>query len=405
MAKAGDKTVEAKMVKTIQISKLLRRLLLPCWVVLLSASLLISGCSSISSLTGESTPTPMQTDTEETPPLITATGVVVPVQWSQLSFSTPGTVEEIPVEKGDEVISDQTLVRLRGREELQAAIAAAQFEVTSARTAIDDLFDSAERAQIDALKAISLAADTVRDAQYQLDNYIVAQEQVSLEPIQAFDLMRQRLDEARQAFEPYKYYSSGNDRRQELKEDLDSAQADYNVAVKRLEYEYELQVAQAKLEEARKDYDILKQGPKPKDLAVANARLENAKAALTAAEAALEDLELNATFNGTISELDTRVGEWVTPGQPVLVLANLNDLRIETTDLNEIDAARVKPGDTVIVTFDALPDVQVNGTIESIAPKASPGTGVNYTAIVVMDEWPESLRWGMTAFVDIEVDG
>jgi HlyD family secretion protein len=388
-----------------QISKFLGQLLLPNWIVLLSVSLLISGCSSISSLTGQTTPTPTPVDEEQVLPLVSATGVVAPVQWSQLSFSIPGTVEEVLFDKGDQVTPGQTLARLRGKEELQANIAAAQFEITSAQTAIDNLYDTAERAQIDALKAISTAADMVRDAQYQLDNYIVPQEQASLEPIEAFDLMRGRLDQARQAFEPYKYYSSGNDRRQELKEDLDEAQANYNVAVKRLEYEYELRVAQAKLEEARKDYDILKKGPKPEELSVAQARLENAQASLSAAKAGLNDLELKATFKGTISELDVRVGEWVTPGQPILVLANLEDLRIETTDLNEIDAARVQSGDPVIITFDALPDVQVRGTVESIAPKASPGTGVNYTAIVVMDEWPESLRWGMTAFVDIEVDG
>jgi multidrug efflux pump subunit AcrA (membrane-fusion protein) len=393
------------MVRITKISKFEGKLLNLIWIAVLIAATFVSGCSSISSLTGQTTPTPVPVDTEDIQTLVTATGVVVPVQWSQLSFSTPGTVEEVLFNKGDQVTPGQTLARLRGREELQANIAAAHFEIISAQTAIDNLYDSAERTQIDALKAISIAADMVRDAQYQLDNYIVPQEQAGLETIEAFDLMRDRLDVARQAFEPYKYFSSGNDRRQELKEDLDEAQADYNVAVKRLEYEYELQVAQAKLEEARKDYDILKQGPKPEELAVAQARLENAQASLSAAEAALEDLELNATFNGTISELDVRVGEWVTPGQPVLVLANLQDLRIETTDLNEIDAARVEPGDAVIVTFDALPDVQVKGTVESIAPKASPGTGVNYTAVVVIDEWPESLRWGMTAFVDIEVKG
>jgi HlyD family secretion protein len=393
------------MTTTNQISILMKKFVSHSWIVALIGTNLITGCSGISTLAGQDTPTPAPIEAEDVAPLVSATGIVVPVQWSQLSFSTPGTVEAVLVTKGDQVSTGQTLVRLRGREELQANIAAAKFEVISAQTAIDDLYDQADRTQIDVLKAISTAADKVRDAQYQSDNYIVPQEQASLEPIEAFDLMRHRLDEARQAFEPYKYFSSGNEKRKELKEDLDEAQADYNVAVKRLEYEYELRVTGAKLEEARKDYDVFKHGPKPEDLSVAQARLENAKATLSAAEAALEDLELRASFSGTISELDVREGEWVTPGQLVLVLANLNDLRIETTDLNEIDAARVQPGDTVSVTFDALPDVQVKGKVESIAPKASPGTGVNYTAVVVMDDWPESLRWGMTAFVDIEVQG
>ena len=40
----------------------------------------------------------------------------------------------------------------------------------------------------------------------------------------------------------------------------------------------------------------------------------------------------------------------------------------------------------------------------SIAPKASEGSGVNYAVVIELDEWPDTLRWGMTAFVDIEVE-
>jgi multidrug efflux pump subunit AcrA (membrane-fusion protein) len=79
-------------------------------------------------------------------------------------------------------------------------------------------------------------------------------------------------------------------------------------------------------------------------------------------------------------------------------------LRVETTDLNEIDAAQVEPGSPVTVTFDALVDQVVQGTVISIAPKASEGSGVNYTVVVELEELPPALRWGMTAFVDIEVE-
>ena len=61
-------------------------------------------------------------------------------------------------------------------------------------------------------------------------------------------------------------------------------------------------------------------------------------------------------------------------------------------------------GAVATVTFDALPDVQVVGRVVRIAPKAAGGSGVNYTVIVELEEVPIRLRWGMTAFVDIEVD-
>ena len=86
------------------------------------------------------------------------------------------------------------------------------------------------------------------------------------------------------------------------------------------------------------------------------------------------------------------------------MLADLENLRVETTDLNEIDVARIEIGDTAIVNFDALPDVVVEGKVIRVAQKAAEGSGVNYTVVVLLDEIPEKLRWGMTAFVDVEVE-
>jgi hypothetical protein len=47
----------------------------------------------------------------------------------------------------------------------------------------------------------------------------------------------------------------------------------------------------------------------------------------------------------------------------------------------------------------------VAGHVVQVAPKASAGSGVNYTVTVELAETPARLRWGMTAFVDIEVGG
>ncbi len=52
-------------------------------------------------------------------------------------------------------------------------------------------------------------------------------------------------------------------------------------------------------------------------------------------------------------------GEQITAGSVVLSLGDLSTLRIETTDLDEIDVARVVEGRTAQLTFDALPDVRL----------------------------------------------
>ncbi len=118
----------------------------------------------------------------------------------------------------------------------------------------------------------------------------------------------------------------------------------------------------------------------------------------------LADLELVAPFTGTTSKINVREGEWVNTGQNAMLLADLSQLQVETTDLNEIDVARIKEGAPAEITFDALPETKIQGVVERIAARSAEGSGVNYTVTISMQDRPEKLRWGMTAFVDIKVE-
>jgi hypothetical protein len=84
-------------------------------------------------------------------------------------------------------------------------------------------------------------------------------------------------------------------------------------------------------------------------------------------------------------------------------MGDLNHLQVKTTDLSEIDVARIALDDIAVITFDALPELALEGTVISIAPKADEGSGVNFPVIIELSEIPAALRWGMTAFVDIDV--
>jgi multidrug resistance efflux pump len=161
-------------------------------------------------------------------------------------------------------------------------------------------------------------------------------------------------------------------------------------------------VLEAQIAKGYRDYETFNAGPDPDDVALAEARISNAEAQLAAAQAALVDLELVAPFDGVVAEVHINASEWVAPGQPVLLLADLDHLQVKTTDLNEIDAAQIEVGDKAIITFDALPDIVIEGSVVSIAPKAAEGSGVNYPVTIELNDIPAELRWGMTAFVDIE---
>jgi len=124
-----------------------------------------------------------------------------------------------------------------------------------------------------------------------------------------------------------------------------------------------------------------------------------------AAQGALARTAITAPFAGTVTRIDVRRGEFIAPGQPLITLGDLSTLRIETTDLDEIDVARITVGQAATLTFDALSDLTLTGHITHIASMAAPGAGgVNYTVIIDPGELPSQIRWGMTVFVDIEAN-
>jgi HlyD family secretion protein len=166
----------------------------------------------------------------------------------------------------------------------------------------------------------------------------------------------------------------------------------------------EVALLEAQIEKGHRDFDTFSAGPDPEDIALAEARITNAEAQLAAAKAAMADRELAAPFDGVISAVYVNPNEWVEPGSPVLLIGDLDYLQVETTDLSEIDIAQISLGDLAVVTLDALPELVLEGTVISIAPKADAGTGVNFPVIIELDDIPSALRWGMTAFVDIEIN-
>lgn len=380
-------------------------------------ALLLSACSQINPTPAAATPQ-AQSSAPQTP-LVSATGVIVPAQWTTLSVAGAGLIVELPVQTDEQVTAGQILLRLDGLEAAQAAISAVQLELTNASYALDILDDNPELRVAVAQQAVAQAEKAIDSAERRLSGLTTSAKQQDIDQARAnVALAKDRMDKARKDFAPYENKPESNVIRAGLLSKKAQAEKDYEAAVRLLnnlqgtttnpldlsQAEADLAVAQAQLATAQREFEKLSAGPDPDRVRLAQARLDNARVQLAAAEAALDRLVLEAPFAGSVVELNVHQGEWVSPGQPVLVLADLAHLRVETTDLNEIDVARVQVGNTVEVSFDALPDVLVKGTVTRIAQRAAPGSGVNYTVEIELEETPPALRWGMTAFVDIQVE-
>jgi len=149
--------------------------------------------------------------------------------------------------------------------------------------------------------------------------------------------------------------------------------------------------------------DPYRDPPSADEVARAEALLRQAELAVAQVAQQISDAELRAPFAGTVGAVYIRAGEMVSPGQPLVTLGDLATLRVETTDLDEIDIANVELDQRVTLTFDAFPDQLFAGRVTRISPRTESGTGgVHYTVVIELDALDDGVMWGMTAFVDIE---
>jgi HlyD family secretion protein len=96
----------------------------------------------------------------------------------------------------------------------------------------------------------------------------------------------------------------------------------------------------------------------------------------------------------------SKVGEMATPGQPAVVLADFSSWIVETDNLTEIELPQIEVGQPVAVSFDALSDVELQGTVTAIRPLFEIRQGdVTYAVKISLDEDDPRLQWGMTAVV------
>jgi HlyD family secretion protein len=354
------------------------------------AGILLTACASAGAQTTESTPIP----TVAAENAIVAEGRVEPIRYAEIAFTASGVVDELLVSEGEKVSEGQAIVRLGNSEALQADVARAEENLLQAQQEFD-------AATPEALKSMADAYDAVRLAQQRLDDFAVPSEFSGLTPAQAMEKMQAKLDKAHQDYAPYKDYRPNDKYVKELKKRLDDAWADYNRAAEWMSLQADLDTAKAQLEQARRDYAYLVGGSEAEDMTPAQAKYEAAQANLTAAKAALADVELRAPFAGTVAGLDIRVGESVNAGQVVATIADFSNWVVKTTDLTELDVVDIKGGQAVSIVLDAIPDASLNGKVESIGQTYAEKQGdiVYEVTIALSEPLPESMRWGMTAEV------
>ncbi len=422
-------------------------------ILLVALTLALAACGGAAPSTtapaadGAATPisAPIRTDSR-----INVEGVVVPVEQARLSLPSGGVVAEVLVAEGDTVTAGQPLLRVKA-EQQAAAVAQAEAALAGAQARLADLKAGARPQEIEAAQAAVAAAQAGYDrleagasaGDIAAAEAGLAQARAALAKTTEGPNSNQRIAAqaavanadaalriAQAGYDRVKGQADIGARPEALQ--LEQATNNYNQALAQLRAlddpatAADIAGARAGVQRAQAQLDALKATARPADLAAAQAEIRRAdaqlalvqagtKAELVAAaeaevaaaqagvdqaKASLADTELTAPFAGEIARVDVNPGEQATPGVPLIWLADQSAWLIETTDLTELDIAKINIGDTANLEFDALPDLQLDGKVIRIRPLGEDRLGdITYQVVIEPERFEPSLRWNMTTAV------
>ena len=135
----------------------------------------------------------------------------------------------------------------------------------------------------------------------------------------------------------------------------------------------EVAAARDRLQRAQSDLAQLQSRIRysPDEQQRALSEVTDAKMNVTLTEETVANCNVRAPFDGTVYYLPARVGAWANTGELLLQEADLSQLRIRAF-VDEPEIGRLAVGQTVEITWDALPGHSWQGTVTSCPPPSSP---------------------------------
>ncbi len=343
---------------------------------------------------------------------VIAEGHLKPVHAANLSFQAHGVVEEINVKTGDMVGKGDVLARLSDAEQAEAQLAAANLELVDAQQALDTLKRTGD-ANLSTVWTAYMDAQEVRaeaERDWEALNIDNIDERIDDAKAEVED-READLQDAQDEFDKYKDLDKDNAKRKTAEDELETAQEDYNEAVRKLEevtrerdiVRVALDSARAAETEAKHQFELSTGGVNADQLALAQARLENAQAQVAAAEDTLSNYVLTAPFDGVVADVAVEIGEQVSAESRAVSVADTSAWIVETTDITELEVVKLAEGQAVTFTADALPDVTMNGVVTEISQSSFvQGGDVIYTVRIETEDVDPRVKWGMTVEVTFE---
>lgn len=292
-----------------------------------------------------------------------------------ITWNTGGTVEDVDVKAGDRVRAGDILMKLKTTS-VDAGIITAQADLATAQKELEDLLSSSDT-------ELAQAVIDLKDAKEEYDkaaNYLAYLQKSKKVPQTQTKIF---IESKRNSWQ-YVY---------KTKTFKGPAPEDWII-----EAENDLALKKAEFEDAQLAYDRLADGPNAQDLLAAQAKVD-------AAQASVDSMSIIAPFDGEVLYVESQPGDVVEAGMSAIYVADLDRLYIQT-QVDEVDIAKVKLGDPITATMDAVPDITLTGSVAAINPVGEEVSGlVKYTVRVELNKVEDVsiLPLGATASVTIQV--
>jgi len=331
---------------------------------------------------------------------VSASGSIAPAQKVDLNFSTPGQVADVAVSEGEQVKAGTVLAQL-DTDELELAVKQAEQALATQQLVYQQTI-SPTMAEVDAARsALNSASANLKQLQGNADPL-----QLQIARLQA-DVANESKYQVQLRWDQINDKPFGGIQKDTLKSQY--AQAVMQAQIAELQYQLtkrggnDAQIAAARAQVAQAQSTLNRLQGDDRTRALAAAQLHQTELALEQAQLRLKNAQIVAPFDGTVSELNLSVGQQVGAGglQPAITLADLTSYHIDV-GVDESSVGALQEEQPVVITVDALPDQQLTGRVNRIAPTATATGGiVNYRVVIGLDETEARVRGGMSANVEI----
>lgn len=166
--------------------------------------------------------------------------------------------------------------------------------------------------------------------------------------------------------------------------------------------------AEEKVKEAQAAYDDLKAGADALDISSAEQTVSQKRSSLASALDTLAEAKQNlgnynvkAPFDGVIASVPVSVADEVSPTVSVATL--VTKVKIATLTLNEVDIVKIKQGQQATLTFDAVSDLTLAGTVAEVDLIGATNSGVvGYGVKIAFTTDDDRIKSGMSVSASIQ---